>query len=413
MVTACPVFARLLVSCLFVFGCVIAQSETTRQRAGVDPYTNGDEAELKKAGYVSYGPFEFGTNHTTTTIEELLGAEPLIWIETAHFKIGCALPELKLRGAGASGKEWVKRTKAELDELREVMPKIKKRVKTLDPWLRAHLIALRLEKLYAEVQANLGRDDAWFEGSHNPSDAETFTGKGPYMGMRGKFTVLLLQKASSHARYTRAHQGREMEAPTRFCDFGTGSMYWGASEETAEGLFKNDMALQSHLAFNVAHNLYSGYRSFAHGLPAWVGTGLAHYHSRLVSPRYPTFDQDHGDDKRTRSAFWEWDKICVGLAKYGAFKPLSEFAMLESAGKYDIENHMQAWCTMEFLLTQHPKETARFLHLLKDPFHEHRAVPTQDELNARQQKALQDAFGQDVDAVEAAWKEHLTGKRGR
>ena len=74
----------------------------------------GEEAALDRAGYVSFGPFAFGHEHNSRMVTELLGTEPLLWIETAHFRIGCALAELPLKGSESWSRDWIKRTKAEL-----------------------------------------------------------------------------------------------------------------------------------------------------------------------------------------------------------------------------------------------------------------------------------------------------------
>ena len=84
-----------------------------RKQAGPDPYTGGDRALLERLGYVSLGPFELGTGHDSTSVEELLGTEPLAWIETAHFRLGCSLSPLLLRGQQDWSKEWIKKVRDE------------------------------------------------------------------------------------------------------------------------------------------------------------------------------------------------------------------------------------------------------------------------------------------------------------
>jgi hypothetical protein len=102
---------------------------------GPDPYTAGDEAALGKAGYVSFGPFEFGTNHTTTDVEALLPNEPLVWIETAHFRIGSALPALSI--TSSKDREWVTKVREELMQVALRLPSVNPNTSRLDPWLRA------------------------------------------------------------------------------------------------------------------------------------------------------------------------------------------------------------------------------------------------------------------------------------
>jgi hypothetical protein len=396
---------------------VLAQApppDGVRPKVPPDPYTQGDPALLQKAGYVSLGPFPFGSNHTTTQVGDLLGTEPLRWIETAHFRIGCALSGVPLRVEEDWREAWVQRLKPELKRLATRLPRVKPETRDLDPWLRAHLIAQRLEDLYAEVLGNLGAtDDSFPSQPDDPADATKLRGLGRYLGMREKFTVLLLQKASSHARYTRAHQKNEIAEPIRYHDSEFGCMYWGASEETADSLFRSDYALHSHLVFNVAHNLYTGYRCFGHELPPWLVTGLAHWHSRRVSPRFPTYDRKDDKDRDQRSAFWEWEKRVPGLLKNGAFEPVENLLARTTAGTFGIEQHMQSWSLADFLMTKHKAGAMQFLRTLKDPWHQRQKAPTDTELQTRQLDALRQHLGWTPQQFEAAWREAVLGVKAR
>ncbi|HEX5052501.1 MAG TPA: hypothetical protein VFZ65_12060 [Planctomycetota bacterium] len=388
-----------------------AQDDPQRRYAPPDPYTEGDEAALRKAGYVSLGPFPFGSGHDTTAVENLLGTEPLHWIETAHFRIGCALSPLRLKGGE---EDWVAKTKGELKRLSKRLPKLKPDTKELDPWLRTHLIAQRLEDLYAEVMELLGVTDASFpEVPDDPASPETFRGLGPYLGMPQKFTVLLLLRNSSHARYTRAYQGNEMADPLRYHDIPFGCMYYGGAEETANGLFANDLALHTHLVFNVAHNLYSCYRSFSHELPAWLPAGLAHWHARRVSPRFPTYDRKDDRDRTLRSNFWEWDKRAPGLLANNAFEPLSAFLNRASIGEFTLEQHIESWALADFLMDAKKEAFMAFLRAMKDPFHQRLRTPSRREVEVRQHDLLVSIFGVDADGLEKQWRAYVLNQRGR
>jgi hypothetical protein len=59
----------------------------------VDPYTLGEAETLARVGHASFGPFLWGDGHSTAQVEQELGGVPLIWVETAHFKLGSSLPE--------------------------------------------------------------------------------------------------------------------------------------------------------------------------------------------------------------------------------------------------------------------------------------------------------------------------------
>lgn len=410
--TSSPAWPRCLLALALPLAAARAQS--VRVEVGPDPYTGGEADALAAAGYVSLGPFEFGTNHNTATVAELLGTEPLAWIETAHFRIGCALSPLEVKGKEEWSRDWIDKTRRELTELKKLLPRVNPRAKVLDPWLRAHLTAWRLEQLYAEVLANLGLREEWFpKEPGDPRDPEHFRGLGPYLGMQQKYEVLLLRRSASHARYTRAFQGQEIGEPIRYHDGAFGCMYWGASEETADGLFAIDMALHAHLVFNVAHNLYTGYRAFGHDLPAWLSIGLGHWHARRVSPRFPTYDRRDDSDRDPRSAFWEWDQRVWGMTKHGVFEPLATFLERDKPGEFGLEQHIESWALVDFLLTTKKAATFRFLHQLKAPFHGRTRFPTPQELQTRQRDALRDAFDCDAAGLEQQWRDHVLAQRRR
>lgn len=378
-----------------------------------DPYTKNDPAVLKQLGYESLGPFAFGTNQTSESIETLLGTEPLMWVETEHFRLGCALPGIPMKGREEWRRGWQKKVYAELLELRATLPSIKKKPKQLDPWLRTHLYALRLEKLYSEVSQLLGVEDAWFPMQRgDAARRQAFRGNGPFLGMAEKFTVLILRTKASHARYMRAYHGFEMGEPMRMHDLPFGCLYWGCSLETANGLFRQDPALHANAVFNIAHNLYTSFRGYGHDLPAWIATGLGHWHSRRVSPRFPTYDRKDDRDEDARSAFWQWDLRVQGLVKHNVFEQTETFIERLDAGKYGVEQHMQSWALVRYLLQEKKPQFVSFLHRMKDPFHAMRRLPTPQELLTRQRAVLEEAFGCEVKDLDTEWRaDELATKR--
>lgn len=408
------VVALVLGLCVMLGLAGAVRGQGQRVKAGPDPYTNNQPKLLAKAGYANLGPFEFGTKQTTGTIEELLGTEPLMWVETEHFKLGCSLPPIALKGREDWRPAWRKQIDAELKELRRVFPGIKKKVKVLDPWLRTHLYAMRLEKIYDEVCEVLGVDDTWFPTRPGEAIApKEYRGIGPFFGMKNKLTVLLLRTGASHARYMRAYHGFEMKEPMRMHDVEYSCMYWGCSTETAGGLFHIDHALHANLAFNVAHNLYTSFRGFGHELPAWVVTGLGHWHARKVTPRFPTYDRQHDKDEDPRSAFWEWDVRVHGLVKNNVFEEVAPFIDRLDAGKFRVEQHMQSWALVDFLIKHKHPQLRAFLMEMKDPFHARRRLPTAQELLVRQREALVRAFDCDVEDLEVAWRSAVLATKSK
>ena len=203
-----------------------------------------------------------------------------------------------------------------------------------------------------------------------------------------------------------------MKESIRHCDLQFGCMFWGASQESASNLFQSDYALHASLAFNVAHNLYSSYRCFGHNLPPWLVTGLAHWHSRRVTGRFPSYDRKDQNDRRDRNPFWDWDARVMGLVRNDVFEPLADLVVVESGGAFGIEQHMQSWSVVSYLVAERPDQLASFLHQLKAPFHGRLRNPTADELQRRQREAFEAAFGSSVAAVDAAWRS-VAGKKKR
>lgn len=215
--------SSIRVPVLAVLLCVAAPLDAMAPQAppsvpATDPYTGGELEAMTRAGYVSFGPFAFGKNHDNEDIQKLLPAESLVWIETAHFRIGASLSPCKVDKA-AGDKEWLGSLTIELQRLGQRIPGVNGDVKVLDPWLRAHLIAQRAEETYAEVSGVLGVTDASFpDVPGDPLQPREFMGLGPYLGQRQKFTILLVRQSASLSRYSAAHHGWATSQPSQHHD---------------------------------------------------------------------------------------------------------------------------------------------------------------------------------------------------
>lgn len=370
----------------------------------VDPYTKGDAATLRTAGYEGLGPFVFGSNHSTDDIEALLPEEPLRWVETAHFRIGSALPAVAVTGE----KAWLAKLRGDLERLAKRVPGVKVDTKVLDPWLRLHLVALAAEELYTAVLADLGRRDVEFPSApgHNARDAARFLGLGPYLGQPEKFTILLLRKSASLARYTAAHHGWASANPVRRHDHKFGSAFFGAAEECCGGKLAVDEALRTHLAFHVANNLYTSYRCYGHNLPGWLVTGLSHEHARRVSTRFPIYDLRTGPGSEP-SCYPLWDKRWAEKLALRELEPLATFLERMDVEAFTMDDHMQSWALAHWLLTTRREALMRFLHEMKAPFHERMRFPTEPELFARQQELLRKVFATDAAGLEELWRRQV------
>jgi len=401
--------SRGLLACLVQMALVVAAPLAAQSRVPGDPYTAGDDAALKAAGYVSLGPFAFGDDHTTRDVELLLGDEPIHWIETEHFRVGCAVLPLRIKDGP---KEWRQSVRKELRRLRERLPAVPRTVLDLDPWLRTHLIAQRLEDCYGEIQRDLGVADADFPTvpmDPNGPPAEYY-GAGPYLGMAQKFSVLIVRRVASNARYTRAYGGQESIEPLRLNFYEYGALGLCLSEETSLGVARNDEALHTHLVYNVVANLLNGYRGYNHDLPAWLTFGLAHWYSRRICPRYPAYERKV-DDTAPVSSFWKWGERAQGLMRHQAFEAIEDLMMREDVTRFGMEQHIHMWFLVDYLMAAHREPTMGFLHDMKDPFHGALALPDHDELMDRQWERFRQRYGCDPAAIEAEWRKYPGQKR--
>ena len=128
----------------------------------LDPYTKNKPEALKRAGYVSFGPFPCGGKGAgvaqTTDIEKTIPYSQIRWIETAHFRIGVELPEWTV----PMDPQTRAKIRGELERLATRLDGVDPKTRKLDPWLRAHLYAQRCEDLYAEFRTMAGVKDEDF-----------------------------------------------------------------------------------------------------------------------------------------------------------------------------------------------------------------------------------------------------------
>lgn len=385
---------------LSLFTAANAAQQFVPAHADHDPYIGAGALALDSAGYLGLGPFEFGCNHTSLDIVTLLPDERIVWIETPHFRIGCGLPAVSVSGS----REWQEHLRAELTVLSGKLPGINPKTRVLDPFLRAHLCAQRLEVLYRDVLLLLGRSDDDFPAvpGHDPRQPERFLGLGRHLGMQAKFTVLLLAKSTNLQRYTAAHHGWATGDPTRHLDHRVGSLRIVAAGDTAHHIGDDEEALAALLTYHAAQALYSGYRSFGHQLPAWLPHGLALRHARQISTRIPLLPMR---DEAQREQYRQWQKQLGVMRKDWSFTPLERLFAVVDEARLDPAESLQSWALIEWLASDRGEQLRAFVHAMKAPFHERLRFPTNEELLARQQAALQAAFGTDAVGLEAAWRQ--------
>lgn len=384
-----------------------------KDRPADDPYTRGDTGVMLRAGVAGYAPFRFGQHCTAAEVQVLLRDEPLLWLETAHFRIGAALPELELPPVrpgreGAAERPTRAQLRRELEALAARLPNVRSDPRKLDPWLRLHLIAQRAEAVHGAVQDLLGCSDTDFPAApgDNPRQPQQYRGRGPYLGNPEKFTILLVQRNHSLQRFTAAYHGRATTQTGTYHDHAFGTALFAASLEADGGRLQDDTALRAVLAFHVAHNLYTSYRAYNHELPPWLLSGLAHRHARAASTQHAIYDLRGGDDPEGKH-YAAWEKRWPYLLREQRPGWLPAFLARWDGAAFTADDHLLAWALVDHLASQQPKALREFLDRLKAPFHGRVRFPTQDELQSRQQEALLAAFGGDALALEAAWRRRV------
>src|SRR5687768_9374145 len=66
-------------------------SSTPQAFEATDPHTKNHREALDPPGYSSFGPFPLADGIQTADVEEVLGGVRVLWVETAHFKLGSLL----------------------------------------------------------------------------------------------------------------------------------------------------------------------------------------------------------------------------------------------------------------------------------------------------------------------------------
>lgn len=388
---------RRLVLCLALAGLPRGQGEIERF-SEVDPYTKGEPAALERAGYVSFGPFRFGDVHTTEQIETLLGGIPLLWVETPHFKLGSALPTYDIPRGDKDERE---RLRAELVELAKSIDGVKPKTKELDPWLRLHLHARRLENLYAEFLGHLGLKETDFPAlaldparARRPGDM----GDGPYLGQRSKYTVLLLEKSSALARYTQVAFGTAFLQPQRQHFPKTGSLLFATATDLLEGDWRSDTGLTCYVQASVAQNLAEGLRGFRFQLPFWLVEGIGHWFRRQVSPRFHVFSNSDPATRQSRDQA-DWAPSVRARVRHGAFPTTEDMLAWSDPNALKWSDHLVLWSRIDYLMSADEGAFGRLLVHLKDPLGRRRS----EDAIVRAREALHLATGMDPAEFDAGW----------
>lgn len=367
----------------------------------VDPYTRGEAKAIEKAGYVSLAPIEWAQGIRVEDVKETLGGIDVLWIETPHFKIASTLESYKC----PSDPDEDDKLAAELGRLKKKLARYKDARNKLDPWMRAHLYAQRLEELYASFEKSFGLAPADFPDPEARTAAEGRLGKGPYLGLERKFTVLLAEKTSTVARFAKRYADREERPWDRFSLPG-GSMFLGVSAEGLKSFgFPLDASLHCVVASEVTHNFVNGFQSSWSASPLWLECGLAHAAARAVDARFVPSIQ--GAPNPDDPDAWKWEPRVRGLVENGVAIPWAETLAWKTWDDVKVQGHLVAWSRASWLLERPPAELKTFLLAVTEPLPELEGDALLNAAVEREGNACVKAFGKPLTAMEAEWKKHV------
>jgi len=330
-----------------------------------DPFTGGDEKLMQALGVVSYAPLPWADNLRTTDIEKVLGEGRVLWLETAHFRIGCNLGLTALPQEPAARKL----VNAELQQLNKRCNKLPSRASKLGAWLRLHLYALRAETLYADYAELIGFDAA----------------AGTHLGQKDKFLILLFQKKSDLSRYL-----------DRFCGMpGTVSQRYRHPISSQEAIVmtgegddgpRDEASVYAQFRFLLVQSLQDA----AGSTPYWLSLGIAHWYERQV-PCNMMNAAPRADESVDQESQNKWPAKVKGRIQHDAL--LIPFTKLTTMTDFGYFAHTQVWSRVDWWMQQDRAKFGQFVRGL-----------LADGSAARQLAVLLEVYGQEPEACDAAWR---------
>jgi hypothetical protein len=360
------------------------------------PYCHGDPALMEKAGIVSHGGFAFGKGDATAKVDGLLATCDIKWIETAHFELGLALGPHKVK------QEEKEKIRGELARLQAALPDVDPKMKILDPWLRSHLYAQRVEDHWKRWLEIFQVEDKDFPRDDKPWDMKgKFMGSGPYLGQAGKYEVLLVPNEANLVTYVQNQFGLLTKKSQRW-NVPTLHTISVTIHAGGEGL-REDEGMHAHLVFNLAINLLDGYKHYSYDTPIWIREGLAHFMEREVSQKFNSFDSAEGSvAETTRKSKWEPE--VRKIVSSGKASRLAELMSMKEYSDLTLDRHYATWSMVQFLIQTNPDGWAKFNDALHGITNEH-GLPDSTNLPEIHREKFKEHFGYSYAEFDTAWRE--------
>lgn len=383
----------------------------------------GHEPDAMAQGHIiSHEPFEIFFQSSSSDIEEKTGEKNILWIETEHFRIGSALESWRVP---------IKEKKSYLQELTQfskLFPDINPQTKKLDPWMRLHLMAWRVENLYEEMMTMFGWDEdpfaklpkestfidaaqgdwteilkkEWLEHQGRQDGLPQWLGLGRYFGMPMKYEILILEDEKPFSILKKEYIGVLDPLPQRWHNSWrpqgvnpvSRSLWYGISTKVDK--ITHDQHVHNALLHNTAINILDGYMLYLLEAPMWLRVGIGHYYSKRNDLRFNFYDLDEGAIEFSEDAE-KWYPLVRKMVSRGDSKGFAKLGQSRNFGDLNFDDHLEAWSKVCFLYSSQPSAFGKWVRLLKT---------NQNRTNnlTAQREALKEAFNWTFSQADTAWE---------
>ena len=390
--------SALACSLCALLGCVSATAqkgkddEVKKLSEKGDPYTKEDPKAMAALGVERYGPFPWADHYSTADVDKVLGPGRVLWMETAHFRLGLNMTTARL----PEDSKQKKAVYAECKALNKKWRKVPAKPRKLGPWLQLHLYAARCERAYEQFCELVGVTPESFA----PTSKQD--GKGPFLGAPDKHLLLMFQKKSDMVRYMKRYCDEQADDSFRFVHKVTHQPLLCISVEGMEGF--DSAGLHSHFVFAMWQNLMNIYRGFYFPLPLWFSTGLAHYYSRQVESEFISarIRDSEAVDRESQNKWYE--KVYKRSRHEGATISFDRLKDMSDWDAFGFHAHTQSWSRLEFLMERDAQKVGLMLDKMKRMSAGGEWEADGLRLRKMMPKLLYEAFDLDGAAFDAAWR---------
>ena len=359
---------------------------------------------MTAGGILSHGGFAFGRSDTDG-IDEFHGNLDIRWIETEHFEIGYAGPPYKVVAKDR------KATQAELVALAEFFPEVKPKKAQLDPWLRAHMFAVRCEQVYTKFMEIMQvKGDEFPDGETPWLGTGTYWGEGPHLGQKGKYELLIMPSEGDLVAYLSEQFGVQSKKTNRWNVVEVDTI--SVTMQLRDADLKKDAALHGHVAFNLAHNLLDGFKHYSYDTQIWLHEGLAHWFEREINPAFNSFDSGEGSEG-VMSKKEDWDKEVLLLVRGDKAPRMAELASIKNYADLTLDQHYVTWSMVKFLIEEHATAFANINKTLHGRMSADGSQQNSSGLDDVHREAFKTELDMNYSQFDKAWKEWVLAPKAK